>query len=112
MSTNGWMGTHSGDHSPSSSQQQEPRRSAPPIMQQTVVQAQEEVVWDDTMMDLDYFHEKMPVEHPDPAPEFAIQELRPVDIGSYPIFPLTDAHRPVATTPRGYPYTGSRQSLH
>jgi hypothetical protein len=62
-------------------QQQDPRRSAPPIMQQHVSQAQEEVIWDDSMMDLDYFHETMPVEQLDPAPESVVQELRPVDIG-------------------------------
>jgi len=81
MSTNGWMDTHSGHQSPLSSQQQEPRRSAPPIMQQPVSQAQEEVVWDDTMMDLDYFHEKMSNDRSDPVPETVREELRPVEIG-------------------------------
>jgi hypothetical protein len=77
------MDTRSGHQSPLSSQPQEPRRSAPPIMQQPVAQAQEEVVWDDTMMDFDYFHEKMPIEHSDPVPEIVQEQLRPVEIGLY-----------------------------
>lgn len=52
-------------------------------MQQPVAQAQEEVVWDEAMMDLDYFHEKMPVERSDPVPEIVQEELRPVEIGLY-----------------------------
>ena len=82
MSTNGWTNPYVEEKFPSSSQQrQEPRRSAPPIMQQPPPHAEEEVVWDDSMMEIDYFHETMPLAAPDPAPDPAVQELRPADIG-------------------------------
>jgi hypothetical protein len=50
-------------------------------MQQPPPQADEEVVWDDSMMEIDYFHETMPLGKPDPAPDPAVQELHHADIG-------------------------------
>ena len=38
----------------------EPRKSAPPIMQQPIAQPIEEVVWDESMMELDYEIEELP----------------------------------------------------
>jgi hypothetical protein len=40
---------------PLSSPRPEPRHSAPPVMQQSTVSIQEEVIWDDSMMEVDDF---------------------------------------------------------
>ena len=83
MSTNGWMDTHVGQKTPSLPQYPEPRRSAPPIMQQAVSQTNEEVVWDDSMMDLDYFQETIPTSKLEPTPDPVVRELCPADIGLF-----------------------------
>ena len=62
-------------------QQVEPRRSAPPVMQQPIPQTQDEVVWDDSMMDLEDYVEPQHFQQADPTPETTNLEVQPASIG-------------------------------
>jgi hypothetical protein len=84
--------------------QSEPRRSAPPIMQQSVTQPEEEVVWDDSLMELDY-DEPQTVAKVE-APESSTQEIQPIDIGILYLVDLTDM-RPLSSSSRGCAYKRS-----
>src|SRR5579859_2518387 len=59
---------------------QEPRRSAPPIMQQP--QVKDEVVWDDSMMELDDYHYMQEVPSTKPEIDPIPQEIETVDVGN------------------------------
>lgn len=72
----------------------QPRHSAPPNMQQHVSQdaALEEVVWDDSMMDLDDYEETRLQQRADPVPASGPQEeIKPTDTG-YPHIQLSTEH--------------------
>jgi hypothetical protein len=72
----------------------QPRHSAPPNMQQHVSQeaALEEVVWDDSMMDLDDYEETQLQQRADPVPASGPQdEIKPTEIG-YPHIQLSADH--------------------
>jgi len=64
----------------------QPRHSAPPTMQQHVSQdaVQEEVVWDDSMMDLDDYEEtQLRQEQTDAVPASGREEdIKSIDIGA------------------------------
>ena len=64
-------------------QHPEPRRSAPPVMQQSTQQVQDDVIWDDSMMDLEDYEEngELPIQRSGTAPEAAEQGLQRIDIG-------------------------------
>src|ERR1700685_194490 len=69
----------------------QPRHSAPPNMQQHVSQdaALEEVVWDDSMMDLDDYEETQLQQRADPVPASDPQEeIKPTETG-YPQIQLS-----------------------
>ena len=69
----------------------QPRHSAPPTMQQHVSQdaALEEVVWDDSMMDLDDYGETQPQTRANPVPASGPREdIQPTEIG-YPHIQLS-----------------------
>jgi Nuclear cap-binding protein subunit 3 len=80
MSTTAWIDIDPAQQSFSSSLQPEPRRSAPPIMQQPVTLKHEEVIWDDSMMDLEY-DDLQPVVKTEPDMEEPAVEVQAVDIG-------------------------------
>ena len=79
-----WTDANTIQPSSSPSAQPEPRRSAPPIMQQPPgPQTQEEVLWDDSMMDLDDYEHHQPLEtqiEPVAAREVD-QELQSIETG-------------------------------
>jgi hypothetical protein len=45
--------------------------------------AEEEVVWDDSMMDLEDYQEVQPTTQPDQATETGKQDIQPIQIGGY-----------------------------
>lgn len=93
----------------------QPRHSAPPTMQQHVSQdaAQDEVVWDDSMMDLDDYEETQSRERTDPVSASGSQEdIKPTEIGDPCIQLLADRYRPFSGPHRSNTSTRSRQSLH
>lgn len=59
----------------------EPCRSAPPVMQQPVPRAEDEVVWDDSMMDVDDTEEVQPAVPTLPVAEPAVQDVHTPEIG-------------------------------
>lgn len=80
MST-AWTPGNAIEQSSPSTLDTDPRRSAPPIMQQPIPLVEEEIVWDDTMMDLDDYPEVQPTVQPEQAAEPSKPEIQPVDIG-------------------------------
>ena len=93
----------------------QPRHSAPPTMQQHVSQdaAQDEVVWDDSMMDLDDYEETQLHERTDPVSTSGLPEdMKPTEIGDPYIQLSANRYRPFSGPHRSNSSTRSRQSLH
>jgi hypothetical protein len=79
-----WTDGNTVQQSSASSLNPEHHHSAPPIMQHSMpLAAEEEVVWDDSMMDLEDYQEVQPTTQPDQATETGKQDIQPIQIGGY-----------------------------
>jgi hypothetical protein len=78
-----WTDGNTVQQSSTSSLNAEHHHSAPPIMQHSSSLEAEEVVWDDSMMDLEDYQEVQPATQPAQAIETGKQDIQPIQIGEY-----------------------------